>query len=149
MAHRTFFSFHYERDVWRAGIVRNSWLLKPNRESAGYFDASIWEKAKGKGDAAIKKLIDETLHGTSVTAVLVGKETASRSYVKYEIEQSVLRGNGVLGVRIEKIANSKGETDDAGPNPLPVGYPIYRWNTDNGYSNFGSWVDLAATVAGK
>ena len=28
MARRTFFSFHYERDVWRASIVRNSAKLK-------------------------------------------------------------------------------------------------------------------------
>src|SRR3954454_15604324 len=100
MARRVFFSFHYERDVWRASIVRNSWLTK-EREAAGFWDAGIWEDAKKKGDAAIKTMIDNSLKNTSVTAVLIGKETASRPYVKYEIEQSIGRGNGILGVRIE------------------------------------------------
>jgi MTH538 TIR-like domain (DUF1863) len=46
MARRVFFSFHYERDIWRASIVRNSWVTKPDRQAAGFFDASIWEEAK-------------------------------------------------------------------------------------------------------
>ncbi len=39
MARRVFFSFHYERDVWRAGQVRNSWVTK-DREEAGFWDAA-------------------------------------------------------------------------------------------------------------
>lgn len=92
MARRAFFSFHYERDVWRASVVRNSWVTKPDREAAGFFDAGIWEEAKKRGDAAIKKLIDDALVGTTVTAVLIGAETSTRMYVKYEIDQSVARG---------------------------------------------------------
>jgi len=38
MARRVFFSFHYERDNWRAGQARNSWVTK-DRESAGFWDA--------------------------------------------------------------------------------------------------------------
>jgi MTH538 TIR-like domain (DUF1863) len=94
-------------------------------------------------------MINDALVGTSVTAVLVGKETAYRDYVKYEIQQSIARGNGLLGVRIEKIPNSKGDVDEAGPNPLPSKYKLYRWNADKGYLNFGTWVEEAAKAAGK
>jgi len=38
MARRVFFSFHYGRDIWRANVVRNSWLLKGDREDAGFWD---------------------------------------------------------------------------------------------------------------
>src|SRR4051794_36022655 len=110
MARRTFFSFHYERDVWRASIVRNSWVTKADREAAGFFDAGLWEEAKGKGQAAIHKLIDDALVGTSVCAVMIGAETASRPYVKYEIEQSIERGKGLLGVHIFQIENKDGQT---------------------------------------
>ena len=149
MARRVFFSFHYERDVWRAGVVRNSWVTKPDREAAGFWDASLWEEAKKKGPAAIKKMIDDALVGTSVTAVLIGQETASRDYVKYEIDQSIAKGKGLLGVRIEKIKNKSGEVDEAGSNPLPSKYKVYRWNSDKGYENFGTWVEEAAKAAGK
>src|SRR6266516_6647582 len=100
MARRVFFSFHYERDVWRAAIVRNSWLTK-ERQAAGFFDAGIWEEAKKKGETAIKAMIDNALKNTSVTVVLLGRYTANRDYVKYEIVKSIERGNGILGVRIE------------------------------------------------
>jgi hypothetical protein len=148
MARRVFFSFHYERDIWRANQVRNSWLTQ-DREAAGFFDASLWEEAKKKGDAAIKKMIDGSLLGTTVTAVLIGAETASRAYVKYEISKSIERGNGLLGVRIHKLKDRDGYTDPPGPNPLPYGYPMYDWVDDNGYANFGIWVEKAASNAGK
>src|SRR5947209_5199013 len=110
MARRVFFSFHYERDVWRASVVRNSWVTQ-DRQAAGFFDAGMWEEAKKKGDAAIRAMIDNALKNTSVTAVLIGNQTANREYVKYEIKQSIARGNGLFGVMINLIENSKGLKD--------------------------------------
>jgi hypothetical protein len=148
MARRVFFSFHYERDIWRANVVRNSWITQ-DRVAAGFYDSSLWEKAKKQGDAAIRKIIDDALVNTSVTAVLVGAETSTRTYVTYEIEQSIKRGNGLLGVRIDQIEDRTGRADTAGPNPLPSSYKLYRWFADRGYQNFGLWVDAAAKAAGK
>lgn len=148
MTRRVFFSFHYQRDIFRANVVRNSWITR-DREAAGFFDASLWERAQTKGDAAIRALIDEGLKNTSATVVLIGKETATRSYVKYEIGQSIARGNGLLGVRIEKIKDIRRNVDDAGTNPLPSTYPVYLWNKDDGYANLGSWVEKAVKDAGR
>lgn len=74
MARRVFFSFHYQRDVWRANVVRKSGEFI-GTAAAGFQDASLWEEAKRKGDAAIKKLIDDNLDGTTVTCVLIGAES--------------------------------------------------------------------------
>lgn len=148
MARRVFFSFHYERDIWRANVVRNSGLTQ-EQEAAGFFDASLWEEAKKKGDEAIKAMIDDALVGTTVTAVLIGAETATRTYVRYEIDQSLARGNGILGVRIHGIEDQKGATDMPGTNPLSSAYILYDWVQDNGYANFGTWVEEAAKSAGK
>jgi hypothetical protein len=148
LARRVFFSFHYERDIWRANVVRNAWVGR-DREASGFFDGSLWEKTKTSGDAAIKHLIDHALQNTSVTVVLIGAQTAEREYVRYEIQRSIERGNGVLGVRIEKLENSQGRTDEPGRNPLPAGYTLYRWYADKGYLNFGAWVEAAARAAGR
>lgn len=148
MARRVFFSFHYERDIWRANQVRNSWVTQ-DREAAGFFDASLWEEAKKKGDAAIKKMIDDALIGTTVTAVLIGSETSTRDYVKYEIARSAERPNGLLGVRIHRLEDKDGKTDSWGANPLPSGYPVYDWVDHDGYKNFSTWVEKAAKAAGK
>jgi hypothetical protein len=141
MARRTFFSFHYENDVWRAGVVRNSDVVK--QEPSEWIDASLWEDAKKKGDAAIIKLINYALVGTSVTAVLIGTDTATRRWVQYEIDKSIERGNGLLGIYIHKIKDRYGNTGYRGSNPLPTGYKTYDWVDDNGYANLGTWVDIA------
>jgi hypothetical protein len=143
-----FFSFHYERDVTRAAVVRNSWVTHDRQEGV-FFDAGIWEEAKKKGDAAIKKMIDDALTGTSVTTVLIGSDTANRRWVKYEIDQSIARGRGLLGVRIHGIKDFNGRTEFPGANPLPARYGVYDWVLNDGYNNFAKWVEEAARAAGR
>ena len=118
MARRVFFSFHYERDVWRANVVRNSWVTKPDREDAGFIDAAEFEKIKRQGDLAVKRWINNQLKGTSVTAVLIGAETYKRRWVRYEIIKSFDKGNGLLGIYIHKIKDRDGKTDIKGENPF-------------------------------
>lgn len=146
MARKVFFSFHYGRDISRANVVRNSWLTK-DKGTAGFIDASLWEEAKAKGDAAIKKLIDDQMIGTTVTAVLIGSETAQRTYVKYEIAKSLERGNGLLGIYIHNIKDLNGNTASKGTNPLADGFPTYDWVVGNGYANLGTWVEAAYKAA--
>ena len=116
MARNVFFSFHYQRDIWRVNQIRNI----PNiigHSAAGFKDASIWEEAKKKGDAAIKKLIDEGLKNTSVTVVCIGAKTAGRKYINYEIDQSINRGNGIVGIQIHHLKDKDGKTDSVGDIP--------------------------------
>lgn len=119
MARRVFFSFHY-KDVaeFRANVVRNHWLTKPNREICGYYDASIWEEARKQGDIALKRLINKGLKQTSNTSVLIGSSTYSRPWVRYEILKSYKKGNNLLGVHINSIKCKKGITKKSGPNPF-------------------------------
>ena len=147
MARKVFFSFEYEHDVWRANVVRKSGLTK-GIEDAGYVDAADFEQVKKKGDDAVEEWIDEQLKGTTVTAVLVGEFTCSSKWVKYEIEASEERGNGLLGIDISKIENADGSTSDR-CGRLPAGYSFYLWNNDKGYENLGTWVEDAAKAAGK
>ncbi|MFG2904943.1 TIR domain-containing protein [Kitasatospora sp. NPDC048286] len=148
MARRTFFSFHYERDVWRSSIVRNSARLKPSIE-AEFIDASLWEDAKLVGDAALRRLMDDGLMRTSVTAVLIGAETASRRWVRYEIDKSIERGNGLFGIYIHNIKDRFGSTDRLGLNPLPASCKTYDWVYNDGYNNLGSWVESAFQESGR
>jgi hypothetical protein len=84
-----------------------------------------------------------------VTAVLIGAETASRRWVRYEIERSVALGKGLLGIYIHNLKDRHGYTDVQGANPLPRGYPTYDWVYDDGYRNIESWVEQAWRRAGR
>jgi hypothetical protein len=172
MARRAFFSFHYQRDIWRVNQVRNSWVLQPGKKEAVWYDASLWEKVKTKGNAALERLIDEGLTNTSVTVVLIGAETSKRKWVDYEIQKSHRRKNGLLGIYIHNLKNILGQTDIKGKNPfdsfyveeeLRVSllrdtkrkvyfselYPTYDWIVNDGYNNIGSWIEAAAKKAGR
>lgn len=162
MARRTFFSFHYERDNWRAGQVRNCWVTQ-DREGAGFWDAAAWESVKKRGEDAIQDWIDDQLKGTSVTVVLIGAETSERKYVGYEIVQSHKKGNGILGIYIHNMKDVNSRTDTQGKNPLANWhidrngqkvllsdiYPTYDWVNDDGRANIGAWIEIAAKKAGK
>lgn len=145
MARKVFFSFHYGRDLWRVNIVRNTGLIE-GFAVAGFHDASLWEETKRKSRDAIRLLIDKELEGTSVTAVLIGAETANSEWVSYEIERSADLKKGILGIRINSIKDEFGKTDLPGPIPaalLKIGAPIYDWE----YGNLGRWVDEACKSA--
>jgi hypothetical protein len=119
MASRVFFSFHYQDVIdFRANVVRNHWMTKPDREEAGFFDASIWESAKKQGENSLKRLINGGLENTSNTCVLIGSETYARPWVRYEILKSFRRDNHIFGVHINAIKSRDQTTKDPGPNPL-------------------------------
>lgn len=119
MAKRVFFSFHYQDVIdFRANVVRNHWLTKPDRSDAGFFDASIWESAKRQGDDALKRLINDGVENTSNTCVLIGSQTYARPWVRYELLKSFRRGNHLFGVHINNIRSKAGTVLPAGPNPL-------------------------------
>jgi hypothetical protein len=133
MARRVFFSFHYDRDVWRANQVRNCNVVA-GADIAGFFDHSEYVEAKRKGKDGIVRMIDRNLRQTSVTVVLIGKETAKRQWVRYEIKKSIERNNGFLGIRIHHLKNQHGESNWL-PGPTPavpydVEFPVYDWDRD-------------------
>jgi len=146
MARKVFFSFKYD-DVQRAMNVRNSNVIAADTKY-GFIDKADFEAVQRNGDAAIKSWIDGQLSGTTVTVVLVGANTDKSKWVKYEIEQSIARGNGILTIDISKIKDLNEKTTDCCALRVE-GYSHYLWNNGNGRENMGQWVEDAAKAAGK
>lgn len=165
MARRVYFSFHYERDIWRVNQVRNSQVVTSQYEQPKFVDKAEWEAIQRRTDRAIKSWIDDQMYGTSVIVVLIGAETYSREYVMYEIAQAYINGKGLLGIYIHNIKNSKGEVDERGENPFDYMYLYdgyskckmseeidilcYDWSKNNGRDNIGAWIEEAALNAGR
>ena len=133
MARRTFFSFHFDKDVWRANQVRNCNVVA-GADVAGFFDHSEYEEAKRVGPDAIRRMIRRHLENTTVTVVLIGEETASRPWVQFEIEESIKRRNGLLGIHIHHLPDVAGVRGwFRGPVPqiaLGADFPTYDWDGD-------------------
>lgn len=146
MARKVFFSFQYV-DVQRVMNVRNSNLVASN-QGVGFIDKAEFEKVEREGDTAIRNWINKQLEGTSVTVVLVGATTDQSKWVKYEIEASKARGNGILTVNISQIRDL-GQQTTGYCGMTVAGYSNYNWVTQDGRTNLGTWVEAAAKAAGR
>lgn len=133
MARRVFFSFHYDRDIWRANQVRNCNVVA-GTDTADFFDHSEYEEAKKNGSDGIKRMILRNLRNATVTIVLIGTETATRPWVKYEIAESIARKNGLPGIYIHHLKNHDGNTSlFRGAKPTVLAgkdFPAYDWDKD-------------------
>ncbi len=160
-----YFSFHFRNDIFRANVVRNTWVGKGGSQAAGYKDLSMWESARTRDDRRLTGMIRDALRGTSVTVVLIGTDTADRYWVRHAILESWVKGNGLLGIHIHDIADMRtGNTARKGANPfrgirvededgrnvdLHDEIEIYDWWRDDGNHNFADWIERAARQAGR
>ena len=134
---RVFFSFDWD-DVWRVNQVRKSWVTKKGTNKAGFVDAAEIEKVKKRTDKEIEKWIDAQMKGTSVTCILIGSKTDESKWVKYEIERSIERKKGLLGIFIHDLKDDDSKTDKRGANPLD----------DHNENNFGETVKRTLLAGG-
>lgn len=108
-----FYSFHYDKDVFRVQQIRNIGSLEDNQPVS----VNEWEEVKKKGIAAIEKWIDENMKFRSCIVVLVGEETHQRPWVRHEIKKAWNDGKGLLGIQIHNFKCMKTIKD----NPFSTG----------------------------
>lgn len=114
MKRKVFFSFHYNRDNWRAAQVRN--MGKVSGDST--FSDNEWEALKEESDEKISSWIDAQLLNTSCVVVLIGVETANRKWINYEIKRAIELNKGIIGIYVNKLKNYEGVQDTEGKNPF-------------------------------
>lgn len=111
---QVFYSFCFDDDVMRVQQIRNIGVLEGNTPVS----ANKWEEIKRKGDAAIKKWIDENMKYRSCLIVLVGERTAKRPWVKYEIEKAWKDGKGLFGIYVHNLKDPTTGKSKKGENPF-------------------------------
>lgn len=110
---QVFYSFHYKSDSWRASQVRNIGVVEGNKPAPD----NEWETIT-KNEDAIKKWIKDQMKYRSCTVILVGRDTANRKWINYEIIESWKSGMGVVGIYIHGLKNQDGYISDKGNNPF-------------------------------
>jgi Thoeris protein ThsB, TIR-like domain len=115
-----FYSFHYD-DVIRVNNVRHTEQFKAKilEVPQSHYDRSLWENSKRTNPESLKSLIREGVKNTSVVCVLIGTQTWSRPWVRYEIARSVIDQKGLLAVDLNSINHHHDRCPHPlGPNPL-------------------------------
>ena len=105
---KVFFSFNWE-DARSANQIRDVLLSRGRCSDAGVVDEKEVKQLKRGTEQEIKDWIKSQMQGSSVTCVLIGKNTDKSAWVKYEIEKSLRQGNGVMGVLIYGLDNNAGK----------------------------------------
>lgn len=111
---QVFFSFEYNKDNWRAGQVKNMGVV----DGSSTFSSNEWEEVKEKSDQKIKEWIDSQLSKRSCIVVLIGSTTASRKWIKYEIQKAYELNKGIVGVYIHNLKDVYGKQTNKGTNPF-------------------------------
>lgn len=93
-----------------------------------------WEDVKKKGEAAIKKWIDDNMYGKSCQIVLIGSKTAGRKWVNYEIEKAWNDNKGLLAIHIHNLKDSGGNQSTKGTNPFST------WTVGDDKKPMTNWV---------
>ncbi|MDQ4113733.1 MAG: TIR domain-containing protein [Actinomycetota bacterium] len=113
MAKSVFYSFHYEQDVHRVQLVRNINAL----EGQPVLNAQDWETVRRGGTKGIQEWIDKQMAYKKAVIVLIGRHTADREWVIYEIERAWEAKKPLLGIYIHGVS-SLGSVDAQGKNPF-------------------------------
>jgi len=114
MARQVFFSFQYEPDNWRVSTVRNIGAIEGNKACSD----NDWETVTGGGDGAIRRWINDQMHGRSTTVVLIGANTADRKWINYEIAKTWDDYKALVGIHIHNLKDRDGEKSRKGRNPF-------------------------------
>lgn len=115
MAKKVFLSFHYDGDVTRCQRIRNIGAIEEDREEVS---AQKWESIKAGGDQAIKNWIAKEMAGKDAVVVLVGGNTASRPWIKYEIEKAWKDKKPLVGIRVHGMLDLQGNKGSYGEDPF-------------------------------
>ena len=155
---RVFFSFHYAKDAMRAAQIRNIGIFEGD---TACFD-NDWETVRNN-EVSIKKWISAQMENRTCCVVLVGSETASRKWVRYEIEEAWKKGLGVVGIYIHNVKIPNEIRCSKGTNPfdqIPYGtekfskivrcYDPYSNSTNGAYQaihdNIENWIEEAIAI---
>ncbi len=137
MARRIFLSFAFEDKNQVSGFRLLRWN---NNVEIDFFDSSLLSPVQSSNTEYIKRSILDRLNNTSVTVVLIGQSTHKSNWVGWEIEQSIKRGNGILGIRL------KGNDNAIVPASMHVSHAsVGNWSPDD----FSQWIEQAANLAGR
>jgi len=143
MARRIFISYQHEDRMKAKGFNLLRWNKNVDFEFVG---RHLLDPVDSDNEKYIRSKVMEQLKGTSVTVVLIGKETCDSDWVRWEIEKSLEKDNpnGILAIRLE------------GNVPLPDDSPVGRALKDAGAEvinwvphEFGDAIERAFRAAGR
>lgn len=137
MGRRVFISFQHDDKLQAQGFNLLQWNKYVDFDFVG---RHLLSPVNSENEAYIKKKIMEQINGSSVTAALIGEKTAESDWVRYEIEKSIEKGNGIIGIRLKGAENVR-----IPPALKKANAKVINWDP----STFSDEIERAALIAGR
>ena len=135
MARRIFISCSYEDQMKAKGFNLLRWNKNVEFDCVG---RHLLDPVDSTNADYISSKIKEQLSGTSVTVVLIGKETAKSDWVSKEVQWSLEKGNGVVGICLEADCRVP-------PALISCGAEIINWDPHG----FAAAIERAASSSSR
>jgi hypothetical protein len=143
MPRRIFISYQHKDQMTAKGFNLLRWNENVDVEFVG---RHLLDPVDSKNEQYIKSEILKQLKGTSVTVVLIGKDTHDSSWVRDEIQWSLEKENpnGILAIRLEPDTPLPADSP-VGKALRDAGAEIIGWDTEK----FADAIERAAIAAGR
>ena len=137
--HKVFISYHHANDE----DDKKEFIELFSKMLDGFIDNSVWDgdidDANLSSEQIYKKIRDEYIKDSTVTIVLIGKETWKRKHIDWEIATSLVNGsknkrNGLIGILLP--SRSDYNTGQFTPCTIP---PRLYDNVKCGYAKIYDW----------
>jgi len=138
-----FISFQHKDQMKAKGFNLLSWAKNVDVDFLG---RHLLDPVKSKDEKYIKSEINKQIKGTSVTVVLIGKDTKESEYQPYEIERSLAKEapNGILGIKLNKSVDLP-KNSPTGKLLHDAGAEIIDWEPNK----FGEAIERAVLSTGR
>ncbi len=140
---RIFISYQHKDQMKAKGFHLLRWAKNVN---VAFVGRHLLDPVKSKNEQYINEKIREQIKGSSVTVVLIGKDTKKSEYQPFEIGESLAKEapNGVLGIKLDKTVDLPRKST-VGRLLYDCGAEIIDWDP----SKFGEAIERAAVAAGR
>ena len=138
-----FISYQHKDQMKAKGYHLLRWAKNVDVDFVG---RHLLDPVKSKNKQYIDTKIKEQIKNTSVTVVLIGKDTKKSTYQPFEIEQSLAKdaSNGILGIKLDKSVEL--------PKDCPVGKLLHDSGAeivDWDPNKFADAIERTALSAGR
>jgi len=101
-------------------------------DSFEFYNHKLDRRIQSNDSDYVSRVIrEEYIRPASVTVVLIGNNTAASSWVRWEIQESLRQGKGILGIHLK---GSQGQV----PQGIPTDH-VGAWDPDK----FPAWIEWA------
>jgi hypothetical protein len=135
MARRIFISYQHEDQLKAKGFNLLRWAKNVNVE---FVSRHLLDPVDSKNRDYVMGKVKEQIKGSSVTVVLIGRDTANSTWVAEEIAWSIETGKGLVGIKLEPGVDVPDSLTNAGADVL-------EWDV----ATFGPAIEAAALGAGR